>query len=363
MADIVLVNPKFEASYWGLEHALPFFGKRANVPVACLPLLAALTPDDHEVTLVDENVEAIDFERLARADIVGITGMSVQRARMKTLLERLADQDVCVVVGGPWITVKEDDFDGLADVVFIGESEETWPQFLREWQEGSHHRRYEQAEPTDMTRVPTPRFDRLKMEHYLLGSVQFSRGCPFECEFCDIIVIFGRRPRLKTSRQVIQELEAIRVQRVAAVFVVDDNLIGNKKAIKSILRDVIKWQQAEGYPLTFFTEASIDLAEDDEMMRLMTEANFVTVFIGVESPNEASLPARNQEVSKCPQGHSDRQDSHDSERRARGVVRHDRRVRPRRRLDLCVPATVHPRVTHSARDDRDAGRDSQDPLV
>ena len=289
MADIVLVNPKFEASYWGLEHALPFFGKRANVPVACLPLLAALTPDDHEVTLVDENVEAIDFERLARADIVGITGMSVQRARMKTLLERLADQDVCVVVGGPWITVKEDDFDGLADVVFIGESEETWPQFLREWQEGSHHRRYEQAEPTDMTRVPTPRFDRLKMEHYLLGSVQFSRGCPFECEFCDIIVIFGRRPRLKTSRQVIQELEAIRVQRVAAVCVVDDNLIGNKKAIKSILRDVIKWQQAEGYPLTFFTEASIDLAEDDEMMRLMTEANFVTVFIGVESPNEASL--------------------------------------------------------------------------
>ncbi len=127
------------------------------------------------------------------------------------------------------------------------------------------------------------------MRHYAFGSVQFSRGCPFQCEFCDIIVVFGRRPRLKTSGQIIAELEALRAQRLSIVFIVDDNLIGNKKAIKDILRDVISWQRAKGFPLTFLTEASMDLADDDDLMRLMTEANIAAVFVGVESPNELSL--------------------------------------------------------------------------
>ena len=146
MADIVLINPRFEVSYWGLEHALPFIGKRANMPVACLPLLAALTPPEHTVTLVDENVEAIDFDRCARADIVGLTGMSVQRVRMLEILAELKRRGAFTVVGGPWVTVKEDYFDGLADVIFVGEAEETWPRFLDEWQRGEHRRRYEQAE-------------------------------------------------------------------------------------------------------------------------------------------------------------------------------------------------------------------------
>ncbi len=289
MADIVLINPRFEVSYWGLEHALPFFGKRANMPVASLPLLAALTPPGHDVTLVDEGVEPIDFDRVARADVVGVTGMIVQRFRMREVLHELKKRGAFTVVGGPWVSVQEDYFGDLADVVFVGEAEETWPRFLSDWKQGKHQRRYEQAQKTDMTTVPTPRFDLLKMRHYVFGSVQFSRGCPFQCEFCDIIVTFGRRPRLKTSGQVIAELEALRAQGMRIVFVVDDNLIGNKKAIKVLLRDLIVWQRAAGYPMVFFAEASLDLAEDAELMRLMVEANMISVFVGIESPNEASL--------------------------------------------------------------------------
>ena len=289
MADIVLVNPKFDASYWGLEHALPIIGKRANLPTACLPLLAALTPGEHRITLIDENVEPIDFDSLARADIVGLTGMSVQSRRMREILVELKSREVFCVVGGPWVTVREDFFGDLADVIFVGEAEETWPRFLSEWAAGLHQRRYEQTERTDMTRVPVPRYDLLDMRQYLFGSVQFSRGCPFQCEFCDIIVTFGRRPRLKTSPQILRELDALLANRMEIAFVVDDNLIGNKAAIKDVLRDIAGWQQRHGFPITFFAEASIDLADDRELMRLMTEANFASVFVGIETPNEASL--------------------------------------------------------------------------
>ncbi|MHC5541174.1 B12-binding domain-containing radical SAM protein [Singulisphaera rosea] len=289
MADIVFINPRFEVSYWGMEHALPFMGKRANLPVACLPLLAALTPGEHTVTLMDENVEAINYERLQKADIVGLTGMSVQRFRMKEILTELKRRGIFTVVGGPWVTVSEEYFGDLADVIFIGEAEQTWPQFLEEWKQGLHQVRYEQIEKSDMSKVPTPRFDLLKMRHYAFGSLQFSRGCPFQCEFCDIIVTFGRKPRIKTSAQVITEIDALRAQGMRIVFIVDDNLIGNKKAIKEVLRDVKAWQEKNGYPLSFFTEASIDLADDPELMELMVEANILAVFIGIESPKEESL--------------------------------------------------------------------------
>ena len=289
MLDIVLINPRFEVSYWGMEHALPFLGKRANLPVACLPLLAALTPGEHKITLIDENVEAINWERVGKADIVGLTGMSVQRFRMREILEECKARGRFTVVGGPWVSVQEDYFGDLADVLFIGEAEETWPRFLKEYPEGKHSVRYEQAEKTDMTKVPVPRFDLLKMRHYAFGSLQFSRGCPYQCEFCDIIVTFGRRPRLKTTEQVIAELDAIRKQGMRIVFIVDDNLIGNKKAIKVVLRAMIDWQRENAYPLTLFTEASIDLADDAELMELMVEANFIATFVGIETPNEESL--------------------------------------------------------------------------
>lgn len=289
MIDIVLINPRFEASYWGFEYAMPLLGKRANLPSACLPLLAALTPAEYHVTLLDENVTALDFDRIAAADIVGITGMSVQRFRMREILRELKDRGQFTVVGGPWVTVREDYFEDLADVIFVGEAERTWPQFLQDWKQGTSQPRYEQTEPTDMSQQPCPRYELMEMKHYLFGSLQISRGCPFQCEFCDIIVTFGRRPRLKTSPQVIAELQAMQTAGMEIAFIVDDNLIGNKKAIKPILRDIARWQRERGYPFAFFAEASIDLADDPELLELLIAANIQAVFIGVETPNEASL--------------------------------------------------------------------------
>ena len=289
MADIVIINPRFQTSYWGLEHAMPFLGIKAVLPVASLPLLAALTPSEHRITLIDENVEPIDFERCAEADIVGVTGMNVQRARMHEILAELRKRGCFTVVGGAWVTVREEDIKGLADVIFIGEAEETWPRFLLDWAAGRHAARYEQAERTDMATVPRPRLDLLKMKNYALASLQFSRGCPFECEFCDIIVTFGRRPRIKTAAQILAELDGIMATGKHTAFIVDDNLIGNKRAIKPLLREVIAWQKAHGYQLMFATEASIDLAEDPELMQLMVDANVSEVFIGIETPNEAAL--------------------------------------------------------------------------
>jgi len=289
MADIVIINPRFDISFWGLEHCMPLFGKRANLPVACLTLLAALAPDHHDVTLIDENVEDIDFDRLGRADLVCLTGMSIQGRRLIEILEEVKSRGVMAVVGGPMATVEPESLEGLADVIFIGEADETWPEFLSDWERGCHKSRYEQQEKTDVTKLPLPRIDLLKTNRYMFGSLQISRGCPFTCEFCDIIVTFGRRPRLKASEQVLAELEAFQRAGLKIIFVVDDNLIGNKKAIKTVLRDIIRWQQERAYPLTLFTEASLDLAEDEELMELMGLANFQSVFIGIETPNEDSL--------------------------------------------------------------------------
>jgi len=289
MADIVIINPRFDISFWGLEHCMPLFGKRANLPVACLALLAALTPDHHDVTLIDENVEDIDFDRLGRADMVCLTGMSIQGRRLIEILEEVKSRGVMAVVGGPMATVEPEVLEGLADIIFVGEADETWPQFLSEWERGCHKSRYEQQQKTDVTKLPLPRIDLLKTNRYMFGSLQISRGCPFTCEFCDIIVTFGRRPRLKASEQVLAELDAFHHAGLGIVFVVDDNLIGNKKAIKPVLRDIIRWQQERAYPLTLFTEASLDLAEDEELMELMGRANFQNVFIGIETPNEQSL--------------------------------------------------------------------------
>ena len=290
MANIIIINPRFEPSYWGLEHALDLLGVKSNVPVAALPLLAALTPPGHKVTLIDECVEEIDYDLCAKADIIGVTGMIVQRHRMMEIVQELKRRGCYVAIGGPWVTVQEDYFGDLADVIFVGEAEDTWPQFLFDWQKGTVPKRYEQAVKTDMSKVPVPRHDLLKMERYALASLQISRGCPFTCEFCDIIVTFGRRPRLKTSAQIIAELDSLWFQHnCETVFIVDDNLIGNKKLIKAHLRDIIKWQEKNDYPMMFLTEASLDLADDREMMDLMVAANIRILFVGIETPNEESL--------------------------------------------------------------------------
>ena len=286
MARICLINPRFQTSFWGLNHGMSLLGKKSNMPVLALPVLAGLTPPGHEVTLIDENIEDIDFDALKSFDIVGLTGMTVQRDRMREVLQELHDRGIFTIIGGPWITVAENWYDGLVDVIFIGEAEDTWPQFLREWKQGLHQYRYEQVEKTDMAKVPLPRYDLVKFKEYAMGCVQTSRGCPFQCEFCDIIVIFGRKPRIKTPEMVVSEIDAQHKLGVRVIFLVDDNFIGNKKVAKVILRAIIDWQHRHGFPLAFFTEASLDLAEDDELIRLMAEAGMVAVFIGIESPDE-----------------------------------------------------------------------------
>ncbi|HEX7722926.1 MAG TPA: radical SAM protein, partial [Pyrinomonadaceae bacterium] len=250
----------------------------------------ALVPPEHEVVILDENIEPLDFERLKRFDVIGVTGLIVQADRMREILRKLRALPAIIAVGGPFVTLSEAVFDGLCDVRFIGEAEETWPAFLKAIANGdSFETRYEQAEKTDMSRVPAPRFDLLKRGAYASAPVQFSRGCPFLCEFCDIITIYGRRPRVKQPEQVIAELEALTRQGFKDCFLVDDNFIGNKLEAKRLLRAIIDWQEDRGYPLTFTTEASINLANDAALIKLMVDANFRSVFIGIESPRRESL--------------------------------------------------------------------------
>ena len=289
MASITLINPRFETSFWSMNHSLSIFGRDAMTPTSALTLLAALTPDQYDMRLIDEAVEPLNDKDILKADIVGLTGMIVQRERMLEIARHIKSLGKFLVIGGPWVTVQEDYFAGLADVIFVGEADQTWPQFLSDWEAGCHQSRYEQTSRTDMTTLPAPRNDLLKLNRYLQGSVQMSRGCPYLCEFCDIIVTFGRKPRVKTPDQVITELEAWRHAGMGAVFLVDDNIIGNRKALVPILHRIAEWQRKHRYIVSLHTEASLNLADDDELLDLFVEANIRTVFVGIETPNPDAL--------------------------------------------------------------------------
>ena len=289
--SICLINPRFEPSYWGFDFALPLYpgDKRSTMISGSLPAVAGLC-GDHQVHLIDENVEEIDWESLRDFDIVGVTGMNVQKERMHQILVRLRELKIFTVVGGPFVSVDEDFFTGLCDAKFIGEAETTWPKFLDDFAAGRvTENRYEQSAPTDMSQVPPPRFDLLKVDRYASGALQFSRGCPFQCEFCDIIVIYGRRPRVKEPAQLVAELDDMRRAGFHSAFIVDDNFIGNKKKAKALLEQLVPWMEQHNYPLRLTTEASIDLADDPELLELMYRANFRSVFIGIETPRLDSL--------------------------------------------------------------------------
>lgn len=290
--SICIINPRFEPSYWGFDYALPLYPgrKRCTMITGALPTLAGLIDRRHEIRLLDENVEEIDFEQLRGYDLVGVTGMHVQKVRMKEILLRLRGLGVFTVVGGAWASVERSYFDGLCDALFSGEAEETWPRFVEDFAAGRPlETYYEQSGRTDMTRVPKPRYDLLHVDRYASGSLQFSRGCPFLCEFCDIIVTFGRQPRTKIPSRVIEELDDMRRAGFHSCFIVDDNFIGNKVKAKELLRLLCTWQEENGYPLRLSTEASLNVADDQEILDLLYKANFRHLFIGVETPRLASL--------------------------------------------------------------------------
>jgi radical SAM superfamily enzyme YgiQ (UPF0313 family) len=286
---IVLVNPKFPESFWSFRWAVEriLSGKRTVNPPLGLATLAALCPPHWDVAIVDENVETVPLDPVA--DIVGVCGMGVQVARQKELLAFYRARGHYVVAGGSYASLCPEAYEDLVDTVVCGEAEYIWPEFCRDFEAGAVRGLYRESGSVSLGDSPVPRFDLLKLDRYTTATLQFSRGCPFRCEFCDIIVMFGRRPRFKRPEQVGRELDALRRRGVRSVFFVDDNLIGNKAAAKDLLRFLVEYQRTHDWRFAFGTEASINLAQDPELLALFRAANFEWVFIGIESPDPESL--------------------------------------------------------------------------
>jgi radical SAM superfamily enzyme YgiQ (UPF0313 family) len=284
---ICLIAPKNPESFWTFDRILPSLKKKCVFPNLSLPTVAGITPPEHEVVLCDENVEPVDLD--TDADIVGLTGYVIHKQRLFELAAAFKRRGKFVVAGGPFASLCPEELRGKVDVIFVDEAEYTWPQFLADYAQGHWQAEYRQVEKPSMHDSPLPRFDLLKIDRYRTMTIQFARGCPFNCEFCDIIVMYGRRPRTKTVDQVMAEVQAIHDLGLRNVFVVDDNFIGNKKEAKELLRALADWQRARTYPLEFMTEVTLNIAQDDELLALMRQANFTTIFVGIESPRAASL--------------------------------------------------------------------------
>jgi radical SAM superfamily enzyme YgiQ (UPF0313 family) len=284
---IYLVTPKNPPSFWTYDHILPTLGKRCIFPNLSMPTIGGLTPRKHEVVLCDENVEEIDFD--TQADIVGVTGYVIHQKRIREIAAEFRRRGRFVVIGGPFASLCPEELRESCDVLFTGEAEETWPQFLRDFEKGVWKTEYQTLEMPDLTNAPSPRFDLLKVDRYHALTIQFARGCPFNCEFCDIIVLYGRRPRTKGVDRVMDEVRECHRLGAKQVFVVDDNFIGNKKQAKALLREMARWGKENGYPVDFNTEVSLNVAQDDELLDLLRAAHFTTVFVGIESPRADSL--------------------------------------------------------------------------
>jgi radical SAM superfamily enzyme YgiQ (UPF0313 family) len=284
---IYLVQPKFPMSYWGLEHYLQITPHHAIFPPLGLLTLAALTPPDFTVILCDENAgEPIDYQ--TDADVIGITGYIVQMARVFEIADGFRALGKTVVIGGPLANLLPDICALYADVIFEGEAEYTWPRFLKDYLAGAPARRYLEPDKIHLPDSPPPRLELLK-RNYAHGIVQCTRGCPFTCEFCDIIVMFGRKMRLKPIERVLQEIEAWKAKGVPQVFFADDNFIGNRAYAKDLLRALAQWNKKQRQAMSFYTQASIDMVRDEELLGLLRDANFVSLFIGIESPRKSSL--------------------------------------------------------------------------
>ncbi|MFO0877910.1 MAG: DUF4070 domain-containing protein [Gemmataceae bacterium] len=284
---IYMVQPKFPPSYWGMEHFIGLTPFDAVFPPLGLLTLAALTPPEFPVALCDENAgEEVDYG--TDAEVICITGYIIQMKRVFEIADRFRALGKTVILGGPMANLIGPECRPHCDVLFEGEAEYTWPRFVREYANGQHSDHYVEHEKIHLPDSPPPRLEVLKRT-YAHGVVQCTRGCPFTCEFCDIIVMYGRKMRFKPVEQIIQEVEAWHKRGVMQVFFADDNFVGHRAYAKEMLRALADWNKKQKRPLAFYTQCSIDMARDDELLGLLREANFISVFIGIESPRKESL--------------------------------------------------------------------------
>ena len=292
---VLLVYPRFAAhSFWNYQATCEVVGARYTAAPLGLITVAALLPPSWEVRLIDRNVEDLLDSDLAWADLVMTGGMLPQQCDVLELIDRAHAAGTPVVVGGPDATASPDVY-ASADFRVLGEVEEILAEFVRAWNDGSKTGTFVPARFPDLATSPRPRFDLLKLEHYMHVGVQFSRGCPFNCEFCNVIELNGRRPRLKAPAQILSELDALRQLGYRGhVDFVDDNLIGNRREVKIFLAELATWNRKRGYPFEFSTEASINLSDDEELLELMQRAGFFAVFVGIETPDGDSLVQTNK---------------------------------------------------------------------
>ena len=302
---ILLVSPQYPDTFWSFKYALKFISKKAAFPPLGLLTVAAMLPNEWQKKLVDMNTTTLTEENIQWADYVFVSAMIVQKESVKEIIAKCKKFNTKIVAGGPLFTTAYKQFAlyeqielGDVDHFVLGEAEAILPRFLEDLQKGRAQHTYTATEHPDITKTPTPLWELIDMKKYAEMSIQYSRGCPFNCEFCDIIILDGHRPRTKDKNQLVAELDALYRQGWRdSVFIVDDNFIGNKRKLKSeTLPAMIEWSRKRGYPFGFFTEATINLADDEKLMQLMTKAGFDTVFVGIETPNEESLI----ECSKAP---------------------------------------------------------------
>ncbi len=287
---ILLVYPQFPDTFWSFKHALKFISKKTTHPPLGLLTVAAMLPQGWEKKLVDVNVSPLGDADIKWADYVFIGAMAVQRESAKKIIARCRELGTRIVAGGPLFTTEFQQF-GEVDHLVVGEAEETLPALVDDLEKQCAHHIYAATGWPDITRTPVPLWSLVDRRHYSSMNMQYSRGCPFDCEFCDIVRLNGHRPRTKTREQVLAELEGLYQSGWRGhVFVVDDNFIGNKRKLKEeILPAIIEWNRSRKYPLTLATEATVNLADDEELMRLMLQAGFDTIFVGIETPDEGSL--------------------------------------------------------------------------
>ena len=292
--NALLIYPEFPDTFWSFKHALRFLGKRAAQPPLGLMTVAALLPGAWQKRLVDTNVERLRDRDLKWADVALVSGMHIQRESLNEIVERCRARGLRTVVGGP-IASSLPKEELKADHVVIGEAESLIADMARDLEQGTAKEVYQAEERPEMSSSPLPDLSLIKMRRYSTMTVQYSRGCPFNCEFCDIIAIYGRRPRTKAVAQVLRELDQLRAAGWNdTVFIVDDNFIGNKARAKELLAALAEWRRENAVGFDFITEASLNLADDRGLMQMMKDAGFKSVFLGIETPDESGLIASNK---------------------------------------------------------------------